>query len=275
MDRTKTLSVLLLAAGLLAAGACTVREDRQPCPCFLDVDYREVLAAGLFPAEEPGIVDVAVLIPGHPVRCTHKLAACPEIEEKTVTRDTAQVIALVGNRMPEGFPERGTQIRYEAGNQMDSLYVHTARLDCTVEEATCVLKPLKQFSTITFTDETDGATLRKYNLVVRGTTCGFDAADLSALEGAYLYTVQEYDRNGRISVRIPRQLESSLMLDFYDKDTYQQLFSAPVGLFLFDAGYDPQVPELEDYSVRINFEDALVYLRIADWEEEYIYQLYK
>lgn len=275
MDRTKTLSVLLLAAGLLAAGGCTVREDRQPCPCFLDVDYREVLAAGLFPAEEPGIVDVAVLIPEHPVRCTHKLAACPDIEEKTVMRDTAQVIALVGNRMPEGFPERGTQIRYEAGNQIDSLYVHTARLDCTVEETTCVLKPQKQFSTITFTDETDGNTLRKYNLVVRGTTCGFDAADLSALEGDYLYTVQEYDRNGRISVRIPRQLESSLMLDFYDKDTYQQLFSAPVGLYLFDAGYDRQAPGLEDYSVRINFEEALVYLRIADWEEEYIYQLYK
>ena len=275
MDRTLKHSVLLLAAGLLAAGGCTVREDRQPCPCFLDVDYREVLAADLFPEEEPGIVDVAVLIPGHPVRCTHKLAACPDIEEKTVSRDTAQIVALVGNRMPEGFPEQGTQIRYEAGNQIDSLYVHTDRVDCTVEEVTCVLRPLKQFSTITFTDEHAGDTLRKYNLVVRGTTCGFDAADLSALKGAYLYTVQEYDRNGRISVRIPRQAESSLMLDFYDKNTYQQLFTAPVGLYLFDAGYNPEAPGLEDYTVRIDFERALVYLRIADWEEEYIYQLYK
>lgn len=275
MDRTLKDIVLLLAAGLLAAGGCTVREDRQPCPCFLDVDYREVLAADLFPVEEPGIVDVAVLIPGHPVRCTHKLAACPEVEEKAVTRDTAQIVALVGNRMPEGFPERGTQIRYEAGNEIDSLYVHTDRLDCTVEEATCVLRPLKQFSTLTFTDEEDGATLRQYNLVVRGTTCGFDAADLSALDGAYLYTVQEYDRNDRISVRVPRQTESSLMLEFYDKHTYRQMFAAPVGLYLFDAGYDPKAPGLEDYTIRINFEQALVYLRIDGWEEEYIYQLYK
>lgn len=274
MDRKLKISVLLLAAGVLAAGGCTVREDRQPCPCFLDVDYREVLAADLF-SGEPGTVDVAVLIPGHPVRCTHKLAACPEIEEKTVRRDTAQVVALVSNRMPEGFPELGTEIRYEPGNQMDSLYVHTDRVDCTVEEATCVLKPLKQFSTLTFTDEKAGETLREYNLVVRGSTCGLDAADLSALEGKYLYTVQERDRNGNISVRIPRQTDGSLMLDFYDKDSYLQLFSAPIGLYLFDAGYDPRAPGLEDYTIRINFEKALVYLRIDGWEEEYIYQLYK
>ena len=275
MDRTLRQSVLLLAAGVLAAGGCTVREDRQPCPCYLDVDYREVLAAGLFPAGEPGIVDVSVLIPGHAVRLTHELSACPEIEEKVVARDTAQVVALVGNRMPEGFPERGTRIQYEAGNQMDSLYVHSGAVDCTGEESVCVLKPLKQFSTLTLTDEEDGAILRTYNLVLRGTTNGLDAADLSALEGPYLYTVQEYDRQGCISVRIPRQTECSLMLDFYDKESYQRLFSAPLGQYLFDAGYDPSSSALTDYSFTINFRQALVYLRIADWAEEYIHQLYE
>ena len=47
------------------------------------------------------------------------------------------------------------------------------------------------------------------------------------------------------------------------------------GLYLFDAGYDPEARELEDYTIKINFDRALLYLRIADWEEEYIYQLYK
>jgi len=275
MDRTLRKTVLLLAASFYAASGCTVREDRQPCPCYLDVDYREVLAAGLFPAGEPGVVDVTVLIPGHSVRCKHDLALCPEIEEKQVVRDTAQVIALVGNRMPEGFPDLGTNIQYEVGNQIDSLYVHSGKVDCTGEVSVCVLQPLKQFSTLTLTDEDDGAILRTYNLVLRGTTCGFDAAALSALQGPYLYTVQEYDRNGAISVRIPRQTERSLMLDFYDKDSYQRMFSAPLGQYLFDAGYDPSAPALTDYSFKINFRQALVYLRIADWEEEYIHQLYE
>ena len=220
MVRNGKAIVLLFAAGLLAANGCTVKEDRKPCPCYLDVDYRELLSSGLF-AGEPGMVDVAVFLPELSARTTHPLASCPEMEEKTVSRDTARVVALVGNRLPDSFPDRTTQIRYEAGNQMDSLYVHTAEVDCSGEESTCVLRPLKQFSTLTFTDEEDGAILRSYNLVVRGTTCGLDAADLSALDGPYLYTVQERDRYGRISVRIPRQKESSLILDFYDKEDYQ------------------------------------------------------
>ena len=32
---------------LLAATGCTVLEDRLPCPCYLDIDYREVLSDAL------------------------------------------------------------------------------------------------------------------------------------------------------------------------------------------------------------------------------------
>ena len=274
MKRNGMTIVLLLAAGFLTAGSCTVKEDRQPCPCYLDLDYRELLAADLF-AGVPGTVDVAIFLPELSARCTHALESCPASEEQTVSRDTARVVALISNRIPEGFPSGGTTVRYEAGNQMDSLYVHTCLVNCAGEEAVCVLKPHKQFSTLTLTDEKEGSILRQYNLVVRGTTCGLDAADLSALEGPYLYTVQEYDRNGRISVRIPRQTESSLMLEFYDKETYQHLFTSPLGLYLFDAGYDPSAEDLEDYAFTINFERALIYLRIGDWEKEYIYETYR
>lgn len=266
--------VMLLAAGSLAAGSCTVREDRQPCPCYLDMDYRELLAADLF-SGEPGMVDVALFHPELAGHSTYSLGTCPEMEEQAVSRDTVRVVAVVGSRLPEGFPQLGTKICYEAGNQMDSLYVHTGLVDCAAESALCVLRPLKQFSTLTLTDGEGGAMLRQYNLVVRGATCGLDAADLSAVDGPYLYTVQDYDRNGGISVRIPRQKERGLMLDFYDKTTYQRLFSTPLGLYLFDAGYDPDAPELSDYAFQIDFERALVYLRIADWEDEYVYQWFK
>lgn len=274
MKRHANRIVWLLAAGCLAAGGCSVKEDRQPCPCYLDVDYRELLAADLFPGE-PGVVDVALFLPELTFHSTHALGSCPEMEEQTVSRNTVRLVAVVGTRLPEGFPERGTQIRYDEGNQMDSLYVHAGDVDCSAEDALCVLRPKKQFSTLTLTDGQDGALLRRYNLVVRGTTCGLDAADLSAIEGPYLYTVQEYDRLGNISVRIPRQKERTLMLDFYDKESYIRLFSTPLGLYLFDAGYDPDAPELSDYTFQINFERALVYLRIADWEKEYVYQLYQ
>lgn len=266
----KTLFRLLL---LLTVPGCTVLEDRSPCPCYLDIDYREVLSAP-WPDEWDGCVDVTLYAPPPVWTEKRRMADCPAMEEVAVGKAEIRVVGLVHNRPMRNFLADGTQIRYEAGNQIDSLYVHTEEVDCTGEEACSVLRPHKQFSTLFFTDEADGERCRAYNLVIRGSTCGFDAADLSAVEGAYLYTVQEDDGTGRISVRIPRQLRSDLVLEFWDKDDHLKRFSSPVGLYLLAAGYDPQALDLPDYTIRIDFRQALLYLRVADWETEQVFALY-
>jgi hypothetical protein len=258
---------------LCACIGCTVREDRLPCPCYLDIDYRELLAT------EPSVgisarVDLLLQDADSRWMTQHSLDLCPEMEEISVEKSHLQVISLVHDKPWRDFLAEGTRVTYEPGNEMDALYASTQWVDCSDEEACCVLHPHKQFSTLQFTDEADGALCRRYNMVIRGSTCGFDAADLSAVEGEYLYTVQEDDGQGRICVRIPRQLRNDLLLEFWEKDRHNLLFSCPVGLYLFAAGYDPAAADLPDYSLRIDFRDALLYLRIADWKDEYIYSLY-
>ncbi|MBO4536763.1 MAG: hypothetical protein J5702_06110 [Bacteroidales bacterium] len=253
---------------------CTVLEDRMPCPCYLDVDYRQVRAGDL--AEMPGgLVDVKLFAPDPAWGERHPIDACPDLEEVTVDKARIRVVGLVHDRPLRGYLDEGTRIAYEPGNQIDSLYVHTEEVDCTGEEARTVIRPHKQFSTLFITDEENGDICRQYHLVVRGTTCGFDAADCTALEGPYWYTVQEYDRSGRISVRIPRQLRSDLVLEFWDKESRRKLFSSPLGLRMFDAGYDPSAADLPDYEFRIDFRRALLFLRIPDWEEVRVYGLYE
>lgn len=259
---------------LLLCFGCTVREDRVPCPCYLDIDYREVLAASWGDGWE-GCVDVTLRAPEPVWSENRRMGDCPEVEEVTVDKAQVRVIGLVHNRPLRDFLGAGTQIVYEAGNQIDSLYVHTETVDCTGEEASSVLQPQKQFSTLFITDESEGALCRQYNLVIRGTTCGFDAVDYAAVDGSYLYTVQEDDGTGRISVRIPRQKRSDLVLEFWDKTDHLKRFSSPVGLYLFAAGYDPAASSLPDYEIRIDFRDALLYLRVSDWEEERVFSLYE
>ena len=264
----------LFGCFLLCAGiGCTVREDRLPCPCYLDVDYRALLAA------EPAVgtagrVDLLLQDAGSRWMTQHPLELCPELEEFSVEKNRLQVIALVHDKPWRDFLAADTRVTYEPGNEMDALYASTQWVDCSDEEASCVLQSHKQFSTLQFTDEAGGALCRRYNMVIRGSTCGFDAADLSAVEGEYLYTVQEDDGQGRICVRIPRQLRNDLLLEFWEKDRHNLLFSCPVGLYLFAAGYDSAAEDLPDFSLRIDFRDALLYLRIADWKDEYIYSLY-
>ena len=265
----------LFGCFLLCAGiGCTVREDRLPCPCYLDIDYRTLLATATA-VGAGGQIDLLLQDDGHQWRTQHPLEECPDLEEISVDKNRLQVIALVHDKPWMDFLAEDTRVTYEPGNEIDALYACTDWVDCQEEEACCVLQPHKQFSTLQFTDEADGALCRRYNMVIRGTTCGFDAADLSAVEGDYLYPVQEDDGQGRICVRIPRQVRSDLQLEFWEKDRQRLLFSCPVGLYLFAAGYDPAAADLPDFSLRIDFRDALLYLRIADWKDEYIYSLYE
>ena len=267
-------AMMLTSAVLLAGSSCSVLEDRVSCPCYLDIDYREVLSAGF--AEEPerkvevGLFDAALCW-----TADHPLETCPDQEEVSVDKARLRAVAVVHDHPFRSYLEEGLKISYEAGNQMDALYVHSEEVDCTDEEARCVLRPHKQFSTLTFTDEADGELCRRYNMVIRGTTCGFDAFDFSALEGAYLYTVQEDDGQGEVRVRIPRQKRGDLLLEFWDKDDHLRRFTCPIGLYLFAAGYDPDALDLQDYELRIDFRAGLLYLRVADWEDEYLYSLYE
>ena len=270
----RPVRMIVTGTVLLAGSGCSVLENREPCPCYLDIDYREVLSSELSGIPqwkvEVGLFDVS--------RCwmaDYRLMDCPQLEEVSVEKARLRAVAVVHDHPLRSFLADGTQIRYEEGNQIDALYVYTEEVDCTDEEATCVLHPHKQYSTLTFTDEAGGDFCRQYNMVVRGTTCGFDATDFSALDGAYLYTVQEDDGQGEVRVRIPRQKRSDLLLEFWDKEDHLKRFTCPVGLYLFAMGYDPDVPDLPDFEVRIDFRSGLLYLRVADWEDEYLYSLYE
>lgn len=271
----RTPSKLILAGAVLLAGSgCTVLEDRAPCPCYLDIDYSEVLSAPLDLAQERR-VEVGLFDPVRRWTTDHWLETCPTLEEVSVDKATLRAVAVVHDHPLRLFLDGDPRIAYEPGNQIDALYVHTEELDCTAEEARCILRPHKQFTTLYFTDEEGGDLCRQYNMVIRGTTAGFDAADLSAIEGPYLYTVQEDDGEGQIAVRIPRQLRPDLLLEFWDKEDHLKRFTCPVGLYLFASGYDVRALDLEDYRIRIDFRFGLLYLRVADWEEETIYSLYE
>ena len=253
---------------------CSVKEDREPCPCYLDLDYTGILSSDLLDGQA-GNVDACVYLPASEYQTVFRLSACPDLNENVVEKGFARVVSVVHNRPLREFLARGTRVTWEEGNQIDSVFVHSSDVDCRGEEAYCLLEPHKQFHTIFFTDEFGGEALRTYNMVIKGSTCGFNADDFSAIEGPYLYTVQEYDRDGGVSVRVPRQIHDDLRLEFWTKDDYRRVFTCPVGQYLKATGYDKDAVDLCDFDIKVNFRDALVYVRVADWEDEYVFALFK
>lgn len=262
-------NVLVLGILLYAASGCSVKEDREPCPCYLDVDYSAVLESR--PLDRiPGSVDVSVFVPGRTCPTSFPLSSCPYVKENVVKRSLAQVVGVVHSRPGRDFLSGDGLVTWAPGNQIDSVFVHTSTVDCTGEDAYCRLDVHKQFHTLFFSDEFGGGALREYNLVVVGSTCGFNALTLEAVEGKYLYTVQDYDAEGGISVRVPRQISDDLMLEMWTKDDYRRVFAAPIGQYMARTGYDRTAADLTDFDIFINFRQAAVYVRVADWEDRYI-----
>ncbi len=269
MKRLPVLFAALAMVGLHAS--CSVLEDRRPCPCFLDVDYTYILD-GAFGADPSGFVRVEVLNPALEVSGETALAVCPDTAEFRVTRTAATVVGVVSPSDSLPWSADGKRIAYAAGNQMDSIYLHVSQVDCSGEEAYCLLTPTKQFSTVFITDNRGGEALRAYNLVVKGSTCGLDVRTGAALPGEYLYTVQDYDASGGISVRIPRQTGNDLVLLLYDRDTYTRRLTVPIGRrMIVPTGSGP----LPDYEVQVDFEAMISYVRIADWDESGIVAIFK
>ena len=275
-NRIMGLCFTAVVCALSVGTGCTVLEDREPCPCYLDVDYTDILA-GRPLGPQAAAFDVTVYNPSPANEAVYTPEDAPQIDEIRIKKSMAKVVGVFHNRPLRNFLQKGTVVTWEEGNQMDSIFVHSTDVDCTGEEAYCLLEAHKQFSTLTFIDGNGGEELRQYNMVVRGNTCGFDAAyPLEAIDGRYLADVQEDDGHGNIVVRVPRQKDASLVLEFWTKDAEKRkLYSSPIGSYLMASGYDGSLLDLQDFTIRIDFRAMLMYIRVADWEDEYIYALYK
>lgn len=255
---------------VLFTGACSVLEDRRPCPCYLTLDYRGVKGENPVPG---GVCECRVYQPAVALSTEYGEVAVPDLDVQAVPKAESRVVTVFHNRPLRHMLESGTAVTWEEGNAIDSVYAFSEYVDCTGEDAYCRIQSFKQFSTLTFEDGQQGAHLLQYNLIVLGATCGFDASTMEALDGPYLADVQETDDGGGI-VRVPRQKEASLKLELWTKDDKTRVFSAPVGEYLFAMGYDPSAAQLPDYHIRIDFRAAQLYIRVADWEDEWVFMMY-
>ena len=113
---------------LLAATGCTVLEDRLPCPCYLDIDYREVLSAA-WPADWEGCVDVTLYAPPPVWTENRRMADCPDIEEVAV--DKAQGMVPVQQLLKADEPPVGQilLVTQTPGRGMGHDDIHAAGAD--------------------------------------------------------------------------------------------------------------------------------------------------
>ena len=257
MDRLLIPACLILLA---ASTACTIKEDRGPCPCFLQVSFTDPDAAG--EAELLGWDDDRLF------RDRIRIEEARPAWTKPVRKGMLILSACTG--MDESFPE-GHQMRIPPGSQADSLYAWFEEVDATGDLAYAKVSFRKQFATVFLDIRKPADVVRSSRFDVEGNSCGFDLLDFSPVTGAFRFSAKPGDGEEIVTFRIPRQGDSGLSVTIHPEGAPSARF--PLGEYIDRLGYNWKTEELQDIYVAVDLVRGLVDVRVADWEDGTVFPL--
>ena len=250
MDIIKSmfLGVLALAAG------CSVKEDRENCPCrmmldFSRVDTSLVRSVRICAESAEGVVFSDTL----------SAVDFDTVYARDVDKDFLQVCIWSGN-------EAGLQIPY--GCECPPLYMHSFAADARGEEFRENVAMKKNHCRLTVL--IDGREDMPYSLTFRGNVDGYES-DGQPSDGMFS-CVAYPDGEGGSQVVIPRQTDSSLLLDVEDESvSISRTFA--VGEYILASGYDWTADHLEDVTVVLDYYLTGMKITYKGWDKEYIYDI--
>ena len=237
------LLFVMWMAGMLFLSSCSIKEDRDGCPCWMTVDLSDVAESRWKSPEVQSNIEhqdvtkspesrsnvaenVLLRLRGnsdedaveYEYQVTEAVRADAGTLEYEVPRGSVGVSAVAFGRRVTGragndggIPDRvghdGDEIRIPVGEQMDSLYGFFKMYHTRCESVLCDVDLHKEFCTVSFTLGKDGYT-SPYDIEVWGNVAGVSVWDLMPVQGDFRYAPVQ--KNGVYQVRVPRQEDNSL-----------------------------------------------------------------
>lgn len=255
MKRRIMRMALTAAMAVPLLTSCFVKEDRTPCPCWLEVDLSRVSEKSVVLS---GWKDELLF------RGPVSPSDYPDFYEVTVPRGEVYVTALGKNN----DILNPTTLFVPEGSQADSLYAHCARLNTNCETVTDVVTLHKQFATVHLTMQVpDGQAIYPYEVKIVGDCAGWDLRDLSGAKGRFYYSPGRIGEN-EYEFRVPRQSDASLKIELYDDG--EKVDEVALGDFIVQSGFDWNAEDLADISLEIKFRESQVMVNISGWRETII-----
>ena len=255
MKRINYIKTAALLAITLSMVSCSIKEDRRPCPCWLDMDISGCasqtteLTLSAWNTENLFSDKVAV-------------ADYPDAYERAVAKGMVATSAYCG--LNEGIVQ-GSRILIPEGRQSDMLRVHSNLVDCTGEFARDSVILHKQYATVFLSMKDDHARESLKTMEVRGIVCGIDYVTLEPADGTFRF-MTESDSNGTWAFRLPRQREDSelILVTFVDGEPKDEL---PLNEWIAKSGYSWLDKDLKDIYINVDYAVGKVSVVIQGWIE--------
>ena len=290
------LLFVMWMAGMLFLSSCSIKEDRDRCPCWMTVDLSDVAESRWESPEKQSNIEhqdvtkslksrsnvaenILLRLRGnsdedainYEYQVTEAVRADAGALEYEVPRGAVGVSAVaLGREIPGRAGYAGDEIRIHVGEQMDSLYGFFKMYHTRCESVLCDVDLHKEFCTVSFTLGKDGYT-SPYDIEVWGNVAGVSAWNLLPVQGDFRYAPVQ--KNGMYQVRVPRQEDNSLelvMLEMPDQVGHdgERVVGdrLPLGEYIARSGYDWTAEDLADVNVALDLEMQQVMITVSGWD---------
>ena len=249
-SRASFVLACLFVTGCFLLLGCSVKENRAECPCLLvlEFDKTDTLLTepvNLIVAAEGEVLYADVVMPPYD-SCVLK-----------VPKDVMEVSVWHGD----------DDLSIPYGCECPSLYMHSFVADTRCERFVQKVDLHKNHCCLTILVE--GCEKLPYSLTLHGNVDGYEI-DGEPSDGEFS-CVAYPEHDGEAVVRLPRQMDDSLILEVDDGSFVTRYFA--LGEYLAAGGYDWSEENLQDVTVILDYFLTYVRIVVQGWEQEHVYDV--
>jgi hypothetical protein len=255
----KNMKMMLSVLMIVAAVGCSVKEDRTVCPCVMSLDF-----SGLDTSVIQMVNVLAMSADGVVFSDCVMVDAFDDRYERKVPHGLLQVSLWCGDG---GMAGKDCLLRIPYGVECPPVYLNSFVADTRAESYHRKVSLYKNHCRLTV--EMPDRQALPYSLTFKGGVDGYDI-DGSPSYGDFscvAFPAQE----GPTQVLLPRQTDSSLMLEVDDQAPHGKIFA--IGEYLAAGGYDWSAENLADVTVVLDYSMTVISISMAEWDKEEEYKV--
>ena len=258
--RSASAKTGIFMAIVTASASCSLKEDRDGCPCHLIIDLDNAVGNGN--------ADIFIFQDGEEVLADNVVPAdYPEGYRCEVRRRPASVTVIQG--LKENIIHEGRLV-IKNGNDADRLFLYNETLQCGSETVMAAADLHKNWTTLEISlaaEAGEDSPAGNVRIDISGGICGMDLRNGAPVRGDFQCIARLADSGFAVyAVNLPRQISSEDEILIAVSRNGKELFTCDISEAISRTGFDWSKPDLDDIRLRLDYISALFDVEIAEWE---------
>lgn len=255
----KLSGVLAFTSVVMLVISCSVKEDRDICPCRMMLDMGDV---------DTSVVKYAELVltasGGFCYRDTLSAEAFSDVYAVDVPRGEVGIGVYWGAAGCVGDDGR---LGIDYGDECPHVYMHSSFITALGESVVENVRMRKNHCIMTIQVQSDKDF--PFRLEAKGLIDGYESGGKPSV-GEFMYAMYA-DDEGMCQFVLPRQTDNSLVLEVHDDAGVLRSFA--LGEYVAASGYDWGVEDLKDLTISLDYALTRVVIKVEEWAEEHIFDV--